>query len=128
LNDISETDSGFPKRRCGFPSCRFNLAESTSSFSIADELVDINQPIAISFRRKFIPAQTSNLIYLNTGGPRNSWTFYLRICLFTLWKVVQNNNFLVKNGLFICEFRIRSPKWRIVSTANFEGNLYCKVE
>jgi len=60
----------------------------------------------------------------DTGGPRNSQTFYLRIRLFTLGKVVQNNNFLVKNGLFICEFSIHGPKWRNVSTTNFEENLY----
>ncbi len=38
--------------------------------------------------------------------------------------MVKNNNFPVKNGLFICEFKIRGPKWRNVSTANNEGNLY----
>jgi hypothetical protein len=32
-----------------------------------------------------------------TGGPRYSRTFYLRICLFTLKKMVQNDNFPVKN-------------------------------
>ena len=32
----------------------------------------------------------------STGDPRNSRTFYLRICLFTLVKLVQNDNFLVK--------------------------------
>ena len=36
-----------------------------------------------------------------TGGPRNLRTFYLRIRLFTLVKLVQNDNFLVRNGLFI---------------------------
>jgi len=46
----------------------------------------------------------------STGGPRNLRTFYLRVRLFTLGKVVQNNNFQVKNGLFIREFRIRGPK------------------
>ena len=40
--------------------------------------------------------------------------------------LVKNDNFLVKNGLFICEFKIRGPKWRNVSTANYEGNLYWK--
>ncbi len=59
-----------------------------------------------------------NEYILSTGGPRNSRTFYLQIRLFTLSKVVQNNNFLVKNGLFIREFRIHGPKWRNVSTAN----------
>jgi len=39
-------------------------------------------------------------------------------------KIGQNDNFLVKNELFICEFRIRGPKWRNVSTANNEGKLY----
>ncbi len=33
-----------------------------------------------------------------TGGPRYSRTFYLRIRLFTLTKLVKNDNFLVKNG------------------------------
>ncbi len=61
----------------------------------------------------------------STGGPRYSRSFYLRIRLFTLDKMVQNDNFLVKNGLFICEFKIRGLKWRNVSTANNEGNLYC---
>jgi hypothetical protein len=36
----------------------------------------------------------------------------------------QNYYFLVKNGLFICEIEIRGRKWRNVSTANFEWNLY----
>jgi hypothetical protein len=36
--------------------------------------------------------------------------FYLRIRLFTLEKMVQNDKFPVKYGLFICEFKIRGPK------------------
>ena len=60
---------------------------------------------------------------VNTGGLRFLRIFYLQICLFTLVKLVQNDNFLVKNGLFICKFSIRGPKWRNVSTANYEGNL-----
>ncbi len=62
--------------------------------------------------------------FLITGGPRYSRTFYLRIRLFTLTKRVQNNNFSVKTGLFFCEFKIRGPKWRSLSIANNEGNLY----
>jgi hypothetical protein len=58
------------------------------------------------------------------GGPRYSRTFYLQIRLFISTKRVQNNNFPVKNGLFICEFEISGPKWRSLSTANNEGNLY----
>ena len=42
--------------------------------------------------------------------------------------MVKNDNFLVKYGLFICELRIRGPKWRNVSTANNEGNLYLDIE
>ncbi len=38
--------------------------------------------------------------------------------------MVQNDNFPVENGLFICEFKISGPKWRNVSTANNDGNLY----
>jgi len=41
----------------------------------------------------------------STGGPRYSRTFYLRTRLFTFTKLVKNDNFLVKNGLFICERR-----------------------
>ena len=50
----------------------------------------------------------------------------LFICEFanSQFKMVKNGNFLVKNGLFISEFKIRGPKWRDVSTANNEGNLY----
>ncbi len=33
-------------------------------------------------------------------------------------KLVRNENFTVKNGLFICKFKIRGPKWRYLSTAN----------
>ncbi len=44
-----------------------------------------------------------------TGGPRYSRTFYLRIRFFTLEKMVQKDNFPVKNGLFIFEFNIRHP-------------------
>ncbi len=35
--------------------------------------------------------------------------------------MVQNDNFKVKYGLFICEFKIRGPKWWNVSTANNMG-------
>jgi hypothetical protein len=59
-----------------------------------------------------------------TDVPHYFRTFYLQICLFTLTKMAQNDNFPVKNDLFICEFNIRGPKWRNVSTANNEGNLY----
>jgi len=58
----------------------------------------------------------------------------LFICKFAYshrqYVLVKNDNFLVKNGLFICEFRIRGPKWRNVSTVNNEGNLYnqCKTK
>ena len=58
-----------------------------------------------------------------TGGSHYSRTFYLQICLSTLTKWVKNDNFLVKSGLFICEFSIRRPKCWILSTANYEGNL-----
>ena len=60
-----------------------------------------------------------------TGGPHYLRTFYLQIRSFTFAKLVKNAYFLVKNGLFICEFSIRGPKWRDASTANNEGNLYC---
>jgi hypothetical protein len=33
----------------------------------------------------------------DTGGPRFSWTFYLRLCLFTLATMVQNDYFPVTN-------------------------------
>ena len=59
-----------------------------------------------------------------TGGLCYLRTFYLQIRLFTLAKLVLNDDFLVKNGLFICEFKIRGPKYQDVSTANYEGNLY----
>ncbi len=58
---------------------------------------------------------------LSTGGPRYSQTINLRICLFTLSINCQNDYFLANNRLFICEFKIRGPKWR---HANNEGNLY----
>ncbi len=48
---------------------------------------------------------------------------YLRTRLFTSAKMVQNNKFLVKKGLFICEFKIRWPKWQNLSITNNEGNL-----
>ena len=53
-----------------------------------------------------------------TGSPR-----YLRIRLFTWTILVKKDNFLVKSGLFICEFRICVRK-RNKSTANNKGNLY----
>ncbi len=34
--------------------------------------------------------------------------------------------FCSQNGLYICEFKIHGPNWQNVSTANNEGNLYCK--
>ncbi len=37
---------------------------------------------------------------------------------------IGKNYFLVKNGLFICEFKIISQKLQNISTANIEGNLY----
>jgi hypothetical protein len=39
-------------------------------------------------------------------------------------KKVQNDNFSVKNEVFICEFKICGPKWRNVFTRNNEGNQY----
>ncbi len=73
---------------------------------------------------EFLVLLEAQNIDLYTGGPRYSRTFYLRIRLFTSTKRVQNNNFPVKIGLFICEFKICGPKWRSLSTANNEGNLY----
>jgi hypothetical protein len=37
---------------------------------------------------------------ISTGGPRYSRTFYLRIRLFTLEKMIQNDNFQVENWTF----------------------------
>ncbi len=45
------------------------------------------------------------ILVLNTGGPRYSRSFYLRIRLFTLRKMVRTDNFTDKNGLFFCEFK-----------------------
>ncbi len=42
--------------------------------------------------------------------------------------MVQNDNFPVKKGLFICKFKIRGPNWQNVSTANNEGNLYLEAK
>jgi len=53
---------------------------------------------------------TLYLLFAYTGGPRYSQTFYLRIRLFSLTKLVKDDNYLGKNGLFICEFRIRGQK------------------
>ncbi len=36
----------------------------------------------------------------------------------------KNDTFPVKNGLFICEFKMCGSKWRNVYKANNEGNLY----
>ena len=44
---------------------------------------------------------------LATGGPRYSRAFYMQIWLFTMSKLVQNANFVVKNEHFIYEFSIR---------------------
>jgi len=76
-----------------------------------------NQKVIMKFRIK--------LIY-------NIWVQSVRvirglfICNFAYlhW---QHDNFLVKNGLFICKFRIRGPKWWNISTANNEGNLYVQL-
>ena len=46
----------------------------------------------------------------------------IRFSTFENWS--KNDNFLVKNGLFICKFKIRGPKWQNASTANNKGNLY----
>jgi hypothetical protein len=43
---------------------------------------------------------------LYTVGPRYSRTFYLKFSLFTFAKNDQNDNFPVKNELFICELKI----------------------
>ncbi len=74
--------------------------------------------------KNIYPLQSKNCTLLYTGGPRYSRTFYLRIRSFTLTKIAKKDNFQVKNGLFICEFKIHGPKWRNVSTSNNEGNLY----
>ena len=39
-------------------------------------------------------------------------------------KSVKNDNYLVKNGLFICTFRIRQSNMTELSIGNNEGNLY----
>jgi hypothetical protein len=61
------------------------------------------------------------LTFTITGGHLYSRTFYLRIRLFRLAKSGQNEH-------FICEFKIGGPKWRNISTANKEGNLYYQIE
>ncbi len=64
----------------------------------------INENITVLF---------SFLDYLKFGGTdciRYSRTFYMRIRLFTFAKIFQNDNFPVKNGLFICDFKIRGLK------------------
>ncbi len=38
--------------------------------------------------------------------------------------MVHIDNFPIKNGRFIFEFKIRGPKWQNVTTAKNEGNLY----
>ena len=53
-------------------------------------------------------------------------TFYLRVHLPTFAKLVKNAYFLVK--IFICKFSICGPKWRNLSTANNEGNLYSIIK
>ncbi len=55
--------------------------------------------------------------FLYTGSPRSLWTFNLR-WLFTSEKWIKWQ-FPVKNGLSICEFKIRGPKY----ITNNEGNL-----
>ena len=55
------------------------------------------------------------------GGPRCWRTFYQHAdSLFHISKLVKNDKFLVKNGHFICEFRIRGG--RNLWNANNEGN------
>ena len=39
-------------------------------------------------------------------------------------KLLKNADFLVRNGLFICKFSIRGPRWRNLYTANNEASLY----
>ncbi len=60
----------------------------------------------------------------STGGPRLFVDFLSANSLIHIGKTVQNDSFPVKNGLFIFKFKIRGPKWRNVSTANNEVNLY----
>ncbi len=54
--------------------------------------------------------RTFSLANMSTASPRYSRTIYLRIRFFTFKKMVQNDKFPVKNGLFICDFKIRGPK------------------
>ncbi len=69
-----------------------------------------------------------NIISSITQYRRPSLFAIFFICEFAYshWKkMAQNDNFPVKNGLLICEFKIRGgPMWRNLSTANNEGNLY----
>ena len=37
-------------------------------------------------------------------------------------KLLKNADFLVRNGLFICKFSIRGPRWRNLYTANNEAS------
>jgi hypothetical protein len=77
-----------------------------------------------SNQRKNGPCLSQCYSGLNTGIPRYLRTFYMRIRLFTLSKMIQNHTFPVKNGLFICKFKIIGPKWRNVFTTNNEGSLH----
>ncbi len=56
---------------------------------------------------------SSEIFYIFcTGGPRNSRTFYLQIRLFTLGKVAQNNNFLVKMDFFYSRIQFSRSKMK----------------
>jgi hypothetical protein len=49
--------------------------------------------------------------FLNTGGPPSLFADFLSAdSLIHIGKMVQKDNITVKNGLFICEFKIRGPK------------------
>jgi len=99
-----------------------NIIRSKSKSGIGLSLVTSFGIALVSMLENVVNAISRwQFVDANTGSPR-----YSRTRLFTFTKLVKNDNFLVKNGLFICEFRIRGPNWWNVSTANNEGNLYPK--
>jgi hypothetical protein len=78
------------------------LNESKQIFMTTVELYEIDREC--HFNVFFTKNKT------NTGGPRYSPFYYLRIRLFTYEILARNAKFLVKMCLFICEFSICGPK------------------
>ncbi len=106
------------------------LSECSSRANFVKDISNFNTTLNSTYQYSNEPrypsdtSQTTQLTLINKldryeyRRPSLFAIFLSANSLIHIGKLVQNDNFPVKNGLFICDFKIRGPKWRNVSTAN----------